>query len=365
MITKIKTFTLNMIAGANTVSAIIMLIIGYSDRINPTEHPLLANAGLIFPIILAVNIGFLVFFSIFKKRYMLITLAGLVAAYKPVRTYCPLNIEKEAPADVIKVMSYNVHYFDKSKATDDNPDPILTYILKSGADIVCMQEARLDGRIEEAIKDIYDYKDSVMTPSNGNGLLVFSRYPILAKEKIKYKSKNNLSAAFKIKIKDDTVTVINNHFEVSGLSIADRNGFNDMVKGKSTRDTVRAESKRLLTKLSEATAIRAPQAEAVAEYIRQTDGNVILCGDFNDTPISYTHHILAKELTDCHTSTANGPGFTYKRHAIFVRIDNIMCSKSWKPYKCEVDNSNDFSDHHPIYCMLERVGKTKKDGTNQ
>lgn len=361
MITKIKTFTLNVIAGANVVSAILMLLIGYSDRINPTEHPLTANAGLLFPIILAANVGFLVFFSIFKKRYTLITLAGLTAGYAPVRTYCPLNIEKDAPKNTIKVMSYNVHYFDNSKATEDNPNPILNYILNSGADIVCMQEAKLNGKIEEEIKGIYNYKDSVLSPSNGNGLLVFSRYPILSKEKIKYKSRNNLSAAFKIRIKGETVTVINNHFETSGLSTADRNGFNDMVKGKSTKDTVRAESKRLLAKLGEATAIRAPQAEAVAEYIRKTDGNVILCGDFNDTPISYTHHVLAKELTDCHTSTANGPGFTYKEHAMFVRIDNIMCSKSWIPYNCKVDKSNNFSDHHPIYCHLERAGKPKND----
>ena len=42
-----------------------------------------------------------------------------------------------------------------------------------------------------------------------------------------------------------------------------------MVKGKAGSDTVRAESKRLAVKLGESAKIRAPQAEAVAEYVRK------------------------------------------------------------------------------------------------
>ena len=82
----------------------------------------------------------------------------------------------------------------------------------------------------------------------------------------------------------DTVTVVNNHLETSGLSLADRAGFKDMVKGKAGSDTVRAESKRLAVKLGESAKIRAPQAEAVAEYVRNSGDNVILCGDLTTTP---------------------------------------------------------------------------------
>lgn len=188
-----------------------------------------------------------------------------------------------------------------------------------------------------------------------------SKYPIVARERIDYVSKGNVSAAFKVKMDGDTVTVVNNHLETSGLSLADRAGFKDMVKGKAGSDTVRAESKRLAVKLGESAKIRAPQAEAVAEYVRKSGDNVILCGDFNDNPISYTHRTLARELTDCYVESGNGPGISYHHNAIFVRIDNIMCSNLWQPYKCKVDRSIGYSDHYPIYCWLKKRGKDKNN----
>lgn len=191
--------------------------------------------------------------------------------------------------------------------------------------------------------------------------MLLSKYPIKSSERIEYESKNNVSAAFRVVVDEEIVTVINNHFETSGLSLADRAGFKDMVKGKAGSDTMRAESKRLAVKLGESAKIRAPQAEAVAEYVRKSGDNVILCGDFNDNPISYTHRTLARELTDCYVESGNGPGISYHHNAIFVRIDNIMCSKLWQPYKCKVDRSIGYSDHYPIYCWLKKRGKDKNN----
>ena len=38
-----KDFTLRIIAGANIATIVVMLLIGYSDRVNPTNHPHIAN----------------------------------------------------------------------------------------------------------------------------------------------------------------------------------------------------------------------------------------------------------------------------------------------------------------------------------
>lgn len=360
MVKQIKDFTLQMIAGANVVTVVAMLLVGLSDRINPAEHPFLANAGLLFPGFILINLCFLFFFVIFKRKYVLITFLGLVACYFPVRTYSPLNVRSEVPVGAIKVLSYNVNNFNKKNAPEDDPNPILSYILNSEADIVCLQESNITQEILDGVKGIYDYVDSVRSRENRDCIALLSKYPIISKEHIPYESRANISAAFKVKIGRDTVVVINNHFESSGLSMEDRAGFKDMVKGKAERDTMRAESRRLLTKLGEAARIRAPQVEAVAEYVRNCRQSVILCGDFNDSPISYAHQTLARELTDCYVSTGNGPGISYHGNAIFVRIDNIMCSTEWRPYGCKVDRSIGYSDHYPIYCWLEKRSKDKK-----
>ncbi len=354
MLKQLKTFTLRMVAGANLVTVLIMLVVGLADHINPINHPILSCIGLIFPVFLILNFCFLVFFLLFKRRYALIPIVGFIICYFPIRTYCPLNFAKKAPEDCIKVLSYNVYSFASDGAPKDHPNPILDYILESGADIVCLQEAWLDSDIDTKAKAFYNYRDSVLNFQSGLCIVMFSKFPILSKQRIMYPSKGNMSAAFSLKIDADTVMVVVNHFETTGLSLEDRAVFKEIVKGKSETDTIRAESKRVMVKLGESSKIRAPQADAVADFVSKWGKSVILCGDFNDSPISYTHRRLAKELTDCYVAVGLGPGISYHGNAMYVRIDNIMCSKDWTPYECKVDRSIGYSDHYPIYCLLEK-----------
>ncbi len=360
MFKSLKTFTLQMIAGVNIIMAIIMLLIGMSDRLNPVEYPTLSNIGLLFPIFLFINLFFLVFFIFFKKKYIIIPFLGFIICYFPIRTYTPLNVNGKTPDSAIKVLSYNVYSFCNDGAPEDHPNPIIDYILENDADIVCLQEAWLNEKIDNLTKVSYPYRDSVVNIKSGLCIVMLSKFPILSKERIMYESKGNMSAAFKVKLGKDTTTVISNHFEATGLSLEDRAVFKQMVKGKSEKDTMKVESKRLISKLGESSKIRAPQAEAVARYVKDCDGSIILCGDFNDSPISYTHRTLAKILNDCYVATGNGPGISYHRNAMFVRIDNIMCSNDWIPYGCKVDRSIGYSDHYPIYCWLDKRMKDKK-----
>ena len=124
------------------------------------------------------------------------------------------------------------------------------------------------------------------------------------------------------------------------------------------RDTVRQESKLLLTKLGQANALRAVGAEAVHKYIEaHRQYPTIVCGDFNDNPISYSRHVIAKGLTDCFAETGRGLGLSYNRKGFYFRIDHILCSDHFTPYNCQVDDKIDASDHYPILCWLKLVHK--------
>ena len=46
MLKRLKKFTLQMIAGANVATILLMLLVGYSDRLDPASFPRLANIGL-------------------------------------------------------------------------------------------------------------------------------------------------------------------------------------------------------------------------------------------------------------------------------------------------------------------------------
>ena len=62
-------------------------------------------------------------------------------------------------------------------------------------------------------------------------------------------------------------------------------------------------------KLGPAFRIRAKQAEAVSKEIKNAKGDyVLVCGDFNDTPISYAHRTIQGDLTDAFAESGRGMG---------------------------------------------------------
>lgn len=359
MANMLKTITIRMMAGANVATVIIMLMVGFADYINPVSHPLLSCLGMTFPALLIVNMAFLFFWLTFKKRMALIPVAGYVLAYVPIRIYMPVNLPEDMPDGVIKVLSYNVQAYNGNSRYDDTSDMIVDYIRDSEADIVCLQEDMTRAYILQRMDSLYDHRDTVHVGTrNMNVLGIYSRYPILSKERIGYASEGNGSVAFFLDVDGDTVIVINNHLETTHLSLDDRRMYKSMLKGDVRQDTVREESKKLINRLGESAAIRAPQADAVRKYIADHVGRpIILCGDFNDNPISYARRTVAKGLTDCYVATGRGVGVSYNQSGFYVRIDNLMCSGDFKPYNCKVDNKIDASDHYPIYCWLKKQDK--------
>lgn len=359
----IKTFTRNLIIGANIATVIIMLLIGYSGRLNPESFPILSNACLAFPILLVINVFFLFFWLLFYPKGAIVSILGIIINYVPVRTYCPLNMKSEKPADCILLMTYNVDGSMK-KETDAQGRvtyPALEYIGRSGADVVCVQEAYMTREKASNLREIYQYADTARNEHGGSCLTLFSKYPIINKEHIRLGSSLNTCAAFYLKIKDDTVIVVNNHLESNNLSLKDRENFEKIAVGSQNREEAGRESKLLMEKLAEASKIRAPQARKVARYIREhRHYPIIVCGDFNDNPLSYVRRTIAEGLTDCYVTTGNGPGWTFNHNRILVRIDNILCSKDIVPYQCYVESKMNVSDHHPMCCWLKIKPKSQK-----
>ncbi len=362
MLKYFKKITFRVVGVVNIISILAMLITGYSDRINPTDHPIATILGLLFPAFIILNVGFLIFWIFFHWRGAWMPILGFILCYSPIRIYAPFNLQSTPPEGSIKILSYNVLMFAPWDVPVGEVNPIMKYICESKADIVCLQEAsphELDSKRDSMIQKVYAYKDSTQK-AKSNCLVLYSKYPILSKEIIQYESRSNLSVAYLLKVKGEKVLVINNHFESIGFSPDEKQEFKSIVKGDIKEDSARSESRRLLTKLSDAAKKRAPEAEAVAAYIkkyRDKGIGVIVCGDFNDSPISYTRHTVAAGLTDCYVSSGRGPGFSYNNNRMYVRIDHILCSDEWEPYNAVVDSKIGQSDHYPISCWLKKCPK--------
>ena len=332
------------IGAVNAAFTAAFLLTAYSPYIQPVEHPLRSCLGLAFPIFLIANICFLFFWLIIQHyKLALLPLAGMLLAYPQIRTYMPVNFHTDhLPEESLKILSYNIMGFDGC-TKKNGKNPILTYLQESGADILCLQEYATSNSkqhltqkdIDHALKDYPYHRIDKLGNSQAttNRIACYSKYPILSTRKLDYKSNYNGSVVYELKIGKDTLTLINNHLESNKLTKEDKVVYEDMLASPQ-RDKMESGARLLLGKLAEASALRAPQADAIAQAVEQSKySTVIVCGDFNDT-------------------SGQGLGISYNQNKFYFRIDHILTSKNLQTYNCTVDKSIKDSDHYPIWCYF-------------
>jgi len=358
-----KRFTLNLIAGINAVTIVLMLFVGMSDRIDPESHPFLSCLGLSFPVLIVVNLLFILFWVIFSFKRVIIPFVGFLICYSPIRTYCPLNRSSSEKAD-FTLMTYNMAGFsnDENGLIGGRLPESIDHVEESDADVVCMQEEGIEDDWVVRFAKKYPYRDSCLQEPSGNCITVLSRYPILKKTRIPFEGFTyNLAADFVLDVDGKQVHLINCHLETAGLTSEERQQFKRMMKGEEAADSARENSRLLLVKIGKHNVKRAGQVKNILQYMdKYPDESFIVCGDFNDTPISYTRHKMAERLTDCYRESGFGPGWTFHRDAIRVRIDHVLCSSDITPIDCKTDNSIASSDHYPVLCRLKIKSKTEK-----
>ena len=89
------------------------------------------------------------------------------------------------------------------------------------------------------------------------------------------------------------------------------------------------------------------QAKVLHAFIKSSPYPVIVTGDFNDTPVSYSYRKVRKGLSDSFVKTGYGAGFTYKGKYPSNRIDYILHDSKLKPTWFSVMKEK-YSDHYPV-----------------
>lgn len=346
----------------NFLAAFAFLLSAYSPYISPEKYPMLSCAGLVFPVLLVANICFIFFWIIFHYKFGFVSLTALLIGIPQIRTYFPMNLHsKDVPSARIKLLSYNVMSFNNMEKVNGE-NSILQYMARSNADIICLQEygtSHSTGKyvneayIQEMMKN-YPYKDVTVVgdKNSGNKLALFSRFPVLSARRISYQSSYNGSVCYELAVNGDTLTLVNNHLESNKLTLKDREKYEGFLDSFKTGN-VRSQNRSLLHKFADASVLRAKQARVIAQTIAESSHkSIIVCGDFNDSPLSYAHQILTRSLKDAFTQSGWGLGVSFNRNKFFFRIDNILISKNLQSYNCTVDRSIKSSDHYPIWCYI-------------
>ena len=350
-----KRILVSLLLGANLVTLFLLWACCASTWINPAVHPRVSVIGLVFPVFLLLNVAFLLVWLLYKPRMLVVPVVGMALCGSYILDYFPLNFGGKSGDADLKIMSWNAGYFQGLQ-----PDSFFVgvdYIMDTQADIVCVQEAQPVYAVMKMLEERAE-AEGYHFERQGTRLLL-SRYPVLSQGDIEIDSKmGNGIVYYNLLMGNDTVTLLNAHLECYHLSVDEKDEYGDALRSRD-RYKMKSEAEYLIGRLASSSRYRAKQVQIVNEFLDNLPQGrkVLLCGDFNDTPISYTYQQVKKHLKNAYRAGGKGVGLSYREKNFPVRIDHIFYSSDWKCIHAYIDNSTDISDHYPIIAELKNWQK--------
>jgi endonuclease/exonuclease/phosphatase family metal-dependent hydrolase len=315
--------------------------------VSPETMSFLAFIGLAYPWLLLLNFIFIFIWAACRMRYWWYSAVCVSLGFGYLMSVFGVHFFKEDTVDAdLKIVSFNI---GSTLSYDKTTKKLNDFIKKQDGDIICFQEfaGNEDGlksniKVVESLK-VYLHKMRI----DGNSTVIFSKFPIIAKNTIPFDNPNGGNGCnyADIKLKNDKIIrIYNAHLESNSVS-----GIADYLTEKAEFDKKATWGKVLtMLKLVRRNARkRANQAEKIAQHISSSPYPVIVCGDFNDIPVSYTYNVMSENLTDAFKSKGSGFGTTYSGNIPALKIDYILTDKKITPLSFDIPDVR-FSDHFPV-----------------
>lgn len=345
--------------------AVGALLLAYaSSFIRPDTWIVPSFFGLIFPFLLLSNVLCLVYWLLFRRFRMLYSGIVLLIGFPYWNRSFNFWSTSNVPADkqVTKVLSYNVRLFDLYNWTSNNStkNKIFEYLKKQDADVVCFQEffhqdppspfVTRDTLVQflkaKNISEAYTHK---LIQRQYFGLAIFTVYPILNSGKIVFENDSNNNALWvDVKRQKDTIRIYNVHLSSIRFQKSDYEALGEDAGPGRRNNTA---EQQIFSRLSIAFKKRIAQTQKVLKHVKTSPYKVVLCGDFNDTPMSYCYSQFNEVLNDAFTQSGGGWGATYTGNLPFLRIDYIWHSSNLESSGFTVGDQI-LSDHYPVTCFI-------------
>lgn len=349
----------------NTLVVLWMVVGVLCIQVPPSTFWPAGFIAMSLPGALVINFLFLLYWLLRRSWLLVVPLAALILSWGYYSRLIAVNFEEEKPeeAKTLQVLSFNTHVFNAyNQIVEGVPqvsNDMVDWVATHPADVFCLQEfySRVNS-VEfnnfNRIGTRYD-KYKFASTSVGDrikadlGIVIFSKYPIVQGNTIRFQNtperSANRAAWADIDVDGDTVRVYAVHLQSMSIKSED---IENTYSAIGDEESFKKESRNVARRLKSGFIARANQVQQLLEHIRESPYPVIVCGDFNDIPFSYTYHQLAKELGNAFEEAGNGVGATYNGPLPFLRIDNQFYSPGLKPYAFETHYEMGLSDHFPI-----------------
>lgn len=367
---KIGKNTLKVILLTITVLVALLLVASaWGGMVNPNHTHVLPLLTLALPLILVVDVVVMVaWLAAMRWRYALISFAAIVLSWVPVRSVFPINpFTGEIPegAKSFKVMTFNTMNFGPYDPANNYPSESMKYILEKDADFVLLQEGSQE-RDYLKLSNVRMMRDELEAkyPYHSDGyhdVMILSKHPytVLGDSVLKRINDADMASgesyqvfarAFDIDIPGGKqLRIINVHLHSVGLNQSDKDLYMKITENEvqGSKTELKKIKTSLLDKLMISYRHRAEEALQVRELLDQSPENVILCGDFNDTPSSYCYYtIMGDDMHDTFSECGNGYAYTFNDNRFYFKIDHIMYRGNIEAVAWNRDKKGD-SDHYP------------------
>lgn len=314
-----------------------------SPLVHPGRNALPAVFGLLFPILIAVNVLFIAFWAFRKEWLILLSISILVLGWNRIATFVQLGPPQKHQAAELMVATYNVFQFHKISDATSQAQAAQEIIQSLGTpDILCLQEAMGLSRVLHELP--YDHHLRLGRSSS----YLLSKFPIITSNDLRFDTPSPPSGWADLLINGDTIRVFLLYLTSSHLTEETEQLMDDrrIQDGQTWKDIGKA-----IGKYRRAAAQRARQADQIATHILESPHPVIVCGDFNDIPQSYTTATIASGLQDSFTDCGSGIGTTYAGGIPGLRIDYILADPVFTFVSHKVPRL-ETSDHYPVIAGL-------------
>ena len=315
-----------------------------SSFVAPEKLWFFSTIVLFYPILFFVNCFFITLWLFQDAKWMIPSTLTVLLGWSYTSGFIGINSSSVDESEYnIDVISYNTGMFtgrnlDGSKYKVEEAIEFLNG--QNEVDIFCFQEYNTN------------YTDRFLSYFKGFNYVGFedkrvsilSRFPVLNSGGIDFNQKTNSCVWADLLIKEDTVRIYSAHLQSSAITFE----ANDMLENIDIQERrTWREAKEILSKYWHTGLQRVSQAKIIKEHMKKCSHPIILAGDMNEPPSSYTYNILCENMKDSFRSRASGIESTYGGRIPFLRIDYIFAQKSMNVIDYKTHKVG-YSDHYPI-----------------
>ncbi len=334
------------------VSVIILTLLSYlAPDVNPNSFWPTAFLGLLFPLLLIANILLIVWWAFRRHWYAFFSLGCLLVGYSHVQGAFGLRfasaLKPEHAKGAITLMTFNAHEFKGFGKQKFDEKIFRELVLAQRPDVLCFQEFPLHASVAKKFGDLlsetaglrYAYQEKSGT------LAIFSRYPIGRKEAKYFTNRANGYLYADLDIGGKNIRVFNLHLQTNAISKITENI--DPADVKIQDREIWQSFGGVLRRYKRSSQLRARQAIAISAAIKKSPFPVLVCGDFNDVPMSFTTHTISDGLQDGFKCKGSGRGVSYAGNLPGLRIDYALAGPDFEVLDFHTLHPG-LSDHYPL-----------------